>query len=424
MFPSGPIVLVSDEANAELAGFLRARGNVLVNESSWETAPAAIKAGRPAALILDEQRFDPDILEPLTGAIAAVHEPYMPVLARASPVGAPLFSGALPIAASAAPERVLARLSWALRLRALHAGVLQYAVASGERPSFTLPSSPTQQSENATILVVGRGRNYRDLITAASERVSVISTLSVENAARFLCMRDIDGVLIGDGFAPRVLQAFAVALSQDPRFRDLPIGLIAAVQPSEEWDVLPNFERLGGGPAGDLIDYMLPLVHMHANAARLERELASIESDGMLDPVTGLFTANAFLRELERAVDEARAQRSALSLARFSFEVMPAARGTGDSAARQLIRLARRSDIAGRADDGSILLAFPNTGLGNAHALVRRIGSTLAGNLPGLDRQAERFDPAVTLAVFKPNDSVESLLARVTEPVAAAASGA
>ncbi len=424
MFPSGPIVLVSDEANAELAGFLRARGNVLVNESSWETAPAAIKAGRPAALILDEQRFDPDILEPLTGAIAAVHEPYMPVLARASPVGAPLFSGALPIAASAAPERVLARLSWALRLRALHAGVLQYAVASGERPSFTLPSSPTQQSENATILVVGRGRNYRDLITAASERVSVISTLSVENAARFLCMRDIDGVLIGDGFAPRVLQAFAVALSQDPRFRDLPIGLIAAVQPSEEWDVLPNFERLGGGPAGDLIDYMLPLVHMHANAARLERELASIESDGMLDPVTGLFTANAFLRELERAVDEARAQRSALSLARFSFEVMPAARGTGDSAARQLIRLARRSDIAGRADDGSILLAFPNTGLGNAHALVRRIGSTLAGNLPGLDRQAERFDPMVTLAVFKPNDSVESLLARVTEPVAAAASGA
>jgi len=162
---------------------------------------------------------------------------------------------------------------------------------------------------------------------------------------------------------------------------------------------------------------------MHANAARLERELASIESEGTLDPVTGLFTASAFLHELERAVDEARAQRSALSLARFSFEATPAQR-TGDSAARQLIRLARRTDIAGRADDGSILLAFPNTGLGNAHALVRRIGSTLAGNLPGLDRQAERIDPTVTLAVFKPNDSVESLLARVSEPVAAAASGA
>ena len=53
-------------------------------------------------------------------------------------------------------------------------------------------------------------------------------------------------------------------------------------------------------------------MRMHANAARLERELAAIESDGMLDPVTGLFTAHAFLRELERAVDEARAHRSAL----------------------------------------------------------------------------------------------------------------
>jgi len=352
-----------------------------------------------------------------------VREPYMPVLARASPVGGPLFSGALPIAASAAPERVLARLLWSLRLRALHAGVLQYAVASGERPSFALPTNPTEQSENATILVVGRGRNYRDLVTTAAERVSVISTLSIENAARFLCMRDIDGVLIGDGFAPRVLQAFAIALLQDTRFRDLPVGLIAAMQPSEEWDALPNFERLGGGPAGDLIDYMLPLVRVHANAARLERQLASIESDGMLDPVTGLFTASAFVRELERAVEEARAQRNALSLARFSFEPLPA-RALGDSAARQVIRLARRADIAGRADDGSILLAFPNTGLGNAHALVRRIGSTLAGNLPGLDRQAERFDPTVTLAVFKPSDSVESLLARVSEPVAAAASGA
>src|SRR5262245_36900973 len=154
MFPSGPIVLVSDQANAELAGFLRARGNVLVNESSWETAPAAIKAGRPAALILDEQRFDPDILDPLMGAIAAVREPYMTVVALASPFGAPFFSGAVPIAASAGPERVLARLSWALRLRALHAGVLQYAVASGEKPSFRLPSNPTEQSDKAAMLVV------------------------------------------------------------------------------------------------------------------------------------------------------------------------------------------------------------------------------------------------------------------------------
>ncbi len=113
-----PIVLVSDEANTELAALLRARGNLLVNETSWARAPAAIKAGRPAALILDEQRWDPDIVEPLKTAIASAREPYLPVLARASPVGGPVFAGALPIAASAPPERVLTRLTWALGMRA------------------------------------------------------------------------------------------------------------------------------------------------------------------------------------------------------------------------------------------------------------------------------------------------------------------
>ena len=69
---SGPIVLVSDTANAELAALLRGRGNLLVNESIWALAPAAIKAGRPAALILDETRWDPDVVEPLKSAIASV----------------------------------------------------------------------------------------------------------------------------------------------------------------------------------------------------------------------------------------------------------------------------------------------------------------------------------------------------------------
>jgi hypothetical protein len=421
---SGPIVLVSDAANPELAALLRARGNLLVNESTWALAPAAIKAGRPAALILDETRWDPDVVEPLKAAIASVREPYLPVLARASPVGGPVFAGALPIAASASPERVLGRLNWILRQRALQAALL-YHFASMPSPAPGMSSiHPDQQAEPGTVLVIGRGRNYRELGAATAERAGLISTLSIENAARFLCARDIDGILIGDGFAAHTLQAFAIALGKDVRFRDLPVGLVAPMQPGEEWSALPNFERLSGR-ASDLLDYMMPLVRLHAYGARLERQLASIESGGMLDPITGLFTPEAFLHQFERAVDSARERRAALSLARFSFPPMPE-RALGDSAARQVIRLARPTDIAGRDHDGSILLAFPNTGLGNAHALVRRIGTTLSGNLPGVDQQDTRFDPSVTLAVFKPGDSVQSLIARVSEPdpVAAGASGA
>jgi GGDEF domain-containing protein len=416
---SGPIVLVSDTANAELAAHLRGRGNLLVNESLWALAPAAIKAGRPAALILDETRWDPDVVEPLKNAIASAREPYMPVLARASPLGGPVFGGALPIAASASPERVLARLQWVLRLRALHAAVLYHLASNGSSADQTASTHPDAPSNPATVLVIGRGRNYRELAAATGERARLISTLSIENAARFLCARDIDGIVIGDGFAPHMLQAFAIALSQDARFRELPVGLVAAVQPPDEWNALPNFERLSGR-APEVMDYMMPLVHLHAYGGRLRRQLAAIESGGLLDPHTGLYTPDAFLREFERVVDDARERRAALSLARFSVAPQPA-RTVDDRAARQVIRLARPTDIAGRAEDGSILLAFPNTGLGNAHALVRRIGHTLSGSLPGVDQQDIRFDAVVTLAVFKPGDSVETLIARVSEDSAVAA---
>ena len=416
---SGPIVLVSDTANAELAAHLRGRGNLLVNESLWALAPAAIKAGRPAALILDETRWDPDVVEPLKKAIASAREPYLPVLARASPLGGPVFGGALPIAASTSPERVLARLQWVLRLRGLHAAVLYHFASNGSSADARASTHPDAPSNPATVLVIGRGRNYRELAAATGERARLISTLCIENAARFLCARDIDGIVIGDGFAPHTLQAFAIALSQDARFRELPIGLVAAVQPPDEWNALPNFERLSGR-APEVMDYMMPLVHLHAYAGRLRRQLVAIESGGLLDPHTGLYTPNAFMREFERVVDDARERRAALSLARFSFAPQPE-RAVDDRAARQVIRLARPTDIAGRAEDGSILLAFPNTGLGNAHALVRRIGHTLSGSLPGVDQQDIRFDPVVTLAVFKPGDSVETLIARVSEDSAVAA---
>ena len=416
---SGPIVLVSDTANAELAAHLRGRGNLLVNESLWALAPAAIKAGGPAALILDETRWDPDVVEPLKKAIASAREPYLPVLARASPLGGPVFGGALPIAASASPERVLARLQWVLRLRGLHAAVLYHLASNGSSADVRASTHPDAPSNPATVLVIGRGRNYRELAAATGERARLISTLCIENAARFLCARDIDGIVIGDGFAPHTLQAFAIALSQDARFRELPIGLVAAVQPPDEWNALPNFERLSGR-APEVMDYMMPLVHLHAYAGRLRRQLVAIESGGLLDPHTGLYTPNAFMREFERVVDDARERRAALSLARFSFAPQPE-RAVDDRAARQVIRLARPTDIAGRAEDGSILLAFPNTGLGNAHALVRRIGHTLSGSLPGVDQQDIRFDPVVTLAVFKPGDSVETLIARVSEDSAVAA---
>jgi hypothetical protein len=87
-------------------------------------------------------------------------------------------------------------------------------------------------------------------------------------------------------------------------------------------------------------------------------------------------------------------------------------------------RLVRSADFACRASDGSILLAFSETALRSAHVVARRIASVLRHTMllpEGADRKPIRIDPTITLAALKAADTVESLLARVSEPVAVAA---
>jgi len=59
---------------------------------------------------------------------------------------------------------------------------------------------------DATVLVAGRGRSYPALSVAIGERVGLVGALSVESAARALNVRDIDGMVIGDGFGPRIVE--------------------------------------------------------------------------------------------------------------------------------------------------------------------------------------------------------------------------
>ena len=77
--------------------------------------------------------------------------------------------------------------------------------------------------EDATVLVAGRGRNYPALTVAIGERMGLIGALSIETARSYLGARDIDGVVIGDGFNRAVVEDFVEELGADPRWRDLPV---------------------------------------------------------------------------------------------------------------------------------------------------------------------------------------------------------
>jgi len=92
----------------------------------------------------------------------------------------------------------------------------------------------------ATALLIGRGAAYPALSVSLGERMGVVGALSIEAAAKHLNVRDIDGIVLGEGFSPRVVDAFLTVLAEDTRFRNLPIVVTSdGVTPAYD---LPNLE--------------------------------------------------------------------------------------------------------------------------------------------------------------------------------------
>ena len=76
------------------------------------------------------------------------------------------------------------------------------------------PPDPDPLDE-ATVLLIGRGGAYPALSVAFGERLGVVGALSIEAAAKHLNARDLDGVVLAEGFCPRVVDAFLTVLAED-----------------------------------------------------------------------------------------------------------------------------------------------------------------------------------------------------------------
>jgi GGDEF domain-containing protein len=255
------------------------------------------------------------------------------------------------------------------------------------------------------------------LSVAVGERVGVVGALSVESAARALNARDIDGMVIGDGFAGRVIEAMLTVLAEDARFRDLPVAVLGGQANVVERfaEHLPNLERVTEGLTR-LVERILPFVRLHAFGERLKRMLKSLDAKGMIDPETGLLVHEAFWRDLNRAVDDADKRGVGLSIARFSF--VRGDRRMSLDAARLLSRLMRHVDFACRTMDNSIFAVFTQTDLREAHVIARRIASVLKHTMLEPEQQRGSIETAITLATLKPTDNVDSLIARVVNEAA------
>jgi GGDEF domain-containing protein len=405
------MIVVAENPATDLVQALSAAGAFPIVETKWADAPTAFVAVKPAAVVIAEPgpARSESTSRMLCLQIATVKGPIVPTIAFA---GGDL-DAAIPIALSADASlpvaRMIARLQSAMRVRALHATVLRRIELFASHGG-TMPVLPVGDAlEDATVLIAGRGPLYPALSVAMGERVKMIGALSVETATKHLSSRDFDGIVVGDGFSPRMVEAFLTLLAQEPRFRDIPIAVIGEA-PSDFSESLSNIDHVDAD-AARIVARMVPLVRMNAFEARLKRMLKALDTDGIFDPETGLLTRDSFWRDLSKAVAEAADRSQALSLARYSLEGTLDTRAGLDSA-RLVTKLIRNIDFACRDDDGSILVAFTQTELRSAHVVARRIAAALKNAMLPQDANGQ-ITATVTLATLKNGDTVDSLMQRV-----------
>jgi hypothetical protein len=411
----GPILVITDRPDRKLMTALAAAGAFPVVESTLAEAAQAIAKVEPAAVLFGDADAAPvqRQVDELLDAIDAAPAPFMPVVARVNDCGATLLD-VLPIHAQAPIEQIIARLAAALRVRSLHATVLRRIDTLRHNGTDVPELADTDPLDDATVLVAGRGRSYPALSVAVGQRVGIIGALSVETAARYLNNRDVDGIIIGEGFGPPTVEAFLTALIQDSRFRDLPVGIVPEIPSSIDRARFAGLEPVSGEPE-DMVAHMMPLVRVHAFGARLRRHVTALDARGTIDPETGLFTIAAFWRDLPRAIVDAHERGIPMSIARFVFPDDLSRRARVD-AARLTSRLIRSADFACLAEDGAITVVFTESALRHTHVIARRIASVMRHTMLDHERQdGSRIEAMVTLASLKATDTPQSLLARVSE---------
>src|SRR5450756_1300965 len=200
MSQQGPIIVVSTTERPAFARALDEAKLFPVIGAGWADAARAVGQLAPAAVLVASPCADETALRTLAAQVAAT-KPYLPLIV-VDPTAA-LPENAIPFTQHGdGCDRLLARLRAALRVRTLHATVMRRLEND---PAVT--SDDADPARDATVLLIGRGAAYPSLSVSLGERIGVVGALSIEAAAKHLNSRDIDGIVLGEGFTLRVVDA-------------------------------------------------------------------------------------------------------------------------------------------------------------------------------------------------------------------------
>jgi hypothetical protein len=276
MSQQGPILVVSTAERPSFASALDDAKMFPIIDTAWADASRAIEQLQPAAVLVAMSEAVEADFEVLARRIAA-RQPYLPLVAIDPRT--PLPENAIPFSQSGGNfDRLVARLRAALRVRTLHATVMRRL---DNDPAARTSILDTDPGRDGTVLLIGRGAAYPALSVSLGERMGVVGTLSIEAAAKHLNTRDVDGIVLGEGFSARVVDAFLTVLAEDARFRNLPV-VVTLDGATAAYD-LPNLEIITGDPERVAAN-ALPLIRQHAFEAHLSRTLQSIDAGGLLIP--------------------------------------------------------------------------------------------------------------------------------------------
>jgi hypothetical protein len=410
----GPLLVVSSDQAETFSHKLAAAGAFPVLDVRPIEAPAAIAALRPSLVVVDGAcSVDESTHDALMTIATEDGAPWTPVVVFGEPARVVHDWPAAVLAGATTPNATaLRRLGALQRLRALHQSVRRRAAAlSGEGgPAISLPESDPLM--DATVLIAGRGRVYGATAVRIAERIGSIGALTLEAARDMIEARDIDALVIADGFQPEHVAALLENLAQNVDTRDLPVLLID-----------PALKRVPGGlthldtfspdDAG-LLPMLMSSARVHALSLRLKRAAQAIAAEGLIDPLTGLCTPRAFKAQLKAALDEAGQSGTPFCVARLAFPQGGPERLVAD-AARIMARLIRGSDFALRDEDG-LVLALGETDLKAAHVVVRRLASILKHT--ALEPAGHALVPDVTLHNVRPGEDMAALTRRLGTKVA------
>ena len=400
MSDQAPIVAISSMIPASFSAALADTRMFPIIEAGWSEALDAVARVQPVAVVASVTEADMPVFGTLARRLAA-KQPYVPLIAIDPTVALPI--NALPFTQSEdGNDRLGARLRNALRVRSLHSTVLRRLSATDDHMAVQTPDP----IEDVTLMLIGRGAAYPALSVAIGERVGVVGALSIEAAAKHLNTRDLDGIIIADGFSERVVDAFLTVLTEDSRFRNLPV-IVQAPHIAPIYD-LPNLEIMSG-EASELVNNALPLARQHALEARLTRMLTSLDTNGLLDSRTGLLTTEAFHRDFATAVYHTQSRGGGLAAVRFTFDTIPDR--TRMDAARILSRLMRKIDYGTVLDDGSIIIVLAETDLRSAHMIAKRLSSVMKHTMHS--KRDSRSEPSAEITAMLPDDSMGAMIERL-----------